>query len=576
MGLHFQTQPSVFTGGLSAKNIALYSESGRIVSLSSEDIDSNNITASNAFITSLTALSSIINVIDIKMYEMSGFDVTGDVDIDGNLTVIGRTALSGNLDTLNNVSVGDNLIVNKNIQSFSLGTTNANVSSLLVNTLTSQNVTTITLSANTGLTNNLFTTNANVSALLVNTLTSQNVIVDTLSASTGLTNNLFTINANVSSFYVIDIFGNTLNLTGLLSTNSNGLMGVDNLIYPGTNDAFVFGKGIKAGTSNFTYVNNLSVLDAIYAKQLIIENNNPEESVVGKLSALSGFASFGSSYFNGLTSKSIITDTLSAGTVLSNNLFNTNANISSLLVNTLTATEQIYTRNLSASNNIISNDLVTNTLSSLSADFNVIRVNANNDTTLPASIIYGLSSNNIFSNSIITNSLTALSATINIVDITLYELSGFNITGNTTVGGTLGITGNTTVGGTLGVTGRINASGDVSTNKIFNLANNEILDLSNSNKLVSRRDVEFRNSTNTGYANITASNITSTTSIFANSISATGAISTPVLSTTFIDLSSVKFTRELKTSITSVTATDFYIKVIVNSEDKYLRLFDVT
>lgn len=54
-------------------------------------------------------------------------------------------------------------------------------------------------------------------------------------------------------------------------------------------------------------------------------------------------------------------------------------------------------------------------------------------------------------------------------------------------------------------------------------------------------------------------NISATNTVYAN----------------MVDLSSVKFTRDITTSTSSVTATDAYIKVIVNGVTKYLRLFDV-
>jgi hypothetical protein len=37
----------------------------------------------------------------------------------------------------------------------------------------------------------------------------------------------------------------------------------------------------------------------------------------------------------------------------------------------------------------------------------------------------------------------------------------------------------------------------------------------------------------------------------------------------------VRFTNETTTSTTSVTALDAYIKVVINGENKYLRLFNV-
>ena len=49
----------------------------------------NDIAGSTAYFTSLTSLSTIVNVIDIKIYEVSGFQVNGNVDITGEVTVGG-------------------------------------------------------------------------------------------------------------------------------------------------------------------------------------------------------------------------------------------------------------------------------------------------------------------------------------------------------------------------------------------------------------------------------------------------------------------------------------------------------
>lgn len=56
----------------------------------------------------------------------------------------------------------------------------------------------------------------------------------------------------------------------------------------------------------------------------------------------------------------------------------------------------------------------------------------------------------------------------------------------------------------------------------------------------------------------------------------TGSISsTDTIYANYLQLSSVEFTGETTSSVTSVTATDKYVKVIVNNEIKYLRLYDV-
>lgn len=61
-----------------------------------------------------------------------------------------------------------------------------------------------------------------------------------------------------------------------------------------------------------------------------------------------------------------------------------------------------------------------------------------------------------------------------------------------------------------------------------------------------------------------------TLSSLANNISFTQTVFASAIA-----LSTVTFTGETKTSTTSVTATDTYVKVIVEGQTKYLRLFDV-
>lgn len=66
------------------------------------------------------------------------------------------------------------------------------------------------------------------------------------------------------------------------------------------------------------------------------------------------------------------------------------------------------------------------------------------------------------------------------------------------------------------------------------------------------------------------------TDSIANALTVVGDISATGTGTfNTVTLSSVTFTGETKTSITSVTATDTYVKVIANGQTKYLRLFDV-
>lgn len=56
---------------------------------------SDTLSANRLLVTNLTALSSVLNVVDITVYELSGFSVTGAVSIDGAVTVNSNISASG-------------------------------------------------------------------------------------------------------------------------------------------------------------------------------------------------------------------------------------------------------------------------------------------------------------------------------------------------------------------------------------------------------------------------------------------------------------------------------------------------
>ena len=260
---------------------------------------------------------------------------------------------------------------------------------------------------------------------------------------------------------------------------------------------------------------------------------------------------------NRIKSIEIYTTYLSAISADIDKLYSTNTSISSLLVNSLTSTGSVVVKDVSASGNVASNSINTNSLNTTNSNISSLLVNAITATNISTASLSA--SDIIIANSIITNTLTALSASINVIDISLYELSGFNVTGNTSISGNLSILNQLDVGA------KINAYGNLHSNKIFNLNNNALLDFTNNDKVIIERDTEFRNSTNTGYSNITANNIIASNSIYS-----------ATLSSTILDLSAVKITNETTLSQASVTATDLYVKVIINGQNKYLRLFDLS
>jgi cytoskeletal protein CcmA (bactofilin family) len=88
----------------------------------SQTITAQNITVAGTLSTTmLEALSANITYIDIKQYELSGFDVTGDVDIDGNLSVTGTVS-------------AQNLTITGTISATMLEALSANIRYLDINT----------------------------------------------------------------------------------------------------------------------------------------------------------------------------------------------------------------------------------------------------------------------------------------------------------------------------------------------------------------------------------------------------------------------------------------------------------
>lgn len=63
-----------------------------VQSVTADTIDVTTVSATNAIFTSITALSSYIDVVDIKVRELSGYEI-----IDGNLTVQGDISASGDI-----------------------------------------------------------------------------------------------------------------------------------------------------------------------------------------------------------------------------------------------------------------------------------------------------------------------------------------------------------------------------------------------------------------------------------------------------------------------------------------------
>ena len=77
------------TSGITLSGSLYISNMLSAVDASFTNLSANSIFGTDAYFTNLTALSTMVNVIDIKIYEVSGFRVTGDVDITGDTTISG-------------------------------------------------------------------------------------------------------------------------------------------------------------------------------------------------------------------------------------------------------------------------------------------------------------------------------------------------------------------------------------------------------------------------------------------------------------------------------------------------------
>jgi hypothetical protein len=232
--------PSLFTNTLSAQTFVsdsissvsvntntlvsntLDSVSGNINSLTSVSIDTNTITsvsgninslsANTIFVNELNALSANIAVINITQYELSGFHVKGNFEVDGILTA---NALSSNT-----------------IKTVSISATNAFVpnvftNNLILSTILATSIKTTTLSAV-----NFDVSNITSVGINTNSLTATNIYTNVLSADFVISNNSFATNGSVGA-----LLANSVN-TGFLQVSDNKFKILSSYTPTGTADAF--------------------------------------------------------------------------------------------------------------------------------------------------------------------------------------------------------------------------------------------------------------------------------------------------------------------------------------------------
>lgn len=96
----------------------------------------------NLVVTNLTALSTTVNVIDIRVSEVSGFRATGNVDVFGNVNVTNNITLTGNLVATN--------ITSTSLTSTNITSTNLTSTLITTNILSAREINLVHTPANDG------------------------------------------------------------------------------------------------------------------------------------------------------------------------------------------------------------------------------------------------------------------------------------------------------------------------------------------------------------------------------------------------------------------------------------------
>jgi hypothetical protein len=212
----------------------------------------------------LSALSAFIDVININQYEISGFDVRGDFEINGNtgfgtkpdpskrITIFGDLSSKGNFDI----------------------TGNANISNILSANTSFFNQSKVLYSNNTDLSSyNLSATNAFINILSSNNVLFSNAVVDKLSA-----NNLFAFNSNVSNLSVKELSAKELSATNILTKTLSSDSIISNAL---TSNSSFF---------NTSFINELSTYslssEQAYFTNLLSLSSNFDYSYIKKTETL--------------------------------------------------------------------------------------------------------------------------------------------------------------------------------------------------------------------------------------------------------------------------------------------------
>jgi hypothetical protein len=117
--------PRLITTGLTAIN-------SNFQNVTATNSNFQNVVVNNLQVTSLTALSSILQVTDIQIYETSGFDVLGNVNVSNNIT-----SNTINTNTISTTNANIATLITPNVNSVTSTLTAANVNAV---TLTSTNI----------------------------------------------------------------------------------------------------------------------------------------------------------------------------------------------------------------------------------------------------------------------------------------------------------------------------------------------------------------------------------------------------------------------------------------------------
>lgn len=201
-------------------------------------------------------------------------------------------------------------------------------------------------------------------------------------------------------------------------------------------------------------------------------------------------------------------------------------------------------------------------------------------------IIGHLSSNVVISNLMVNGGLTA---NVNSFDISNINADFLNVSDTTSLNGDIFING------TFECSGNSSFSNNVFFNdsiKIGNTGIEKVLELDGNQIIKTNSDNTSLKITQTGNGNLllveneindtTPFIITSSADVGIgtlnpnNKLTVVGSISsTDTVYCNLIDLSSVKFTNEYSTATRNITSSNEFIKIIVNGNTKYLRLFDI-